>query len=89
MWKKSKYFYVPIRGWAISPEMGPASHTSDVNCSDNPRDNKNRVPYLRGVASKQSAFSHERNTHPSSTVHATCAPAIDILYKSWSKQNAE
>ena len=37
---------VPMRGWAINPLMGPANHTSDVSCSDNPKVNKNGVPYL-------------------------------------------
>ena len=37
---------IPMRGWAINPLMGPASHTSDVSCSDNPKVNKNGVPYL-------------------------------------------
>ena len=36
----------PMRGWAISPLMGPASHTNDVSCSDSPRLNKKGVPYL-------------------------------------------
>lgn len=37
---------VPMRGWATNPLMGPASHTNDVSCSDNPKLNKNGVPYL-------------------------------------------
>ena len=36
----------PMRGWAISPLMGPASHTNDVSCSDTPKLNKKGVPYL-------------------------------------------
>lgn len=38
---------VPMRGWAINPLMGPANHTNDVSCSDNPKVNKNGVPYLQ------------------------------------------
>ena len=37
---------VPMRGWAISPLMGPASHTNEVSCSDTPKLNKKGVPYL-------------------------------------------
>jgi hypothetical protein len=36
-----------MRGWAINPLMGPANHTNDVSCSDNPKVNKNGVPYLQ------------------------------------------
>ena len=43
----------PMRGWAINPLMGPASHTSDVSCSDSPKLNKNGVPYLTVSVSTQ------------------------------------
>ena len=36
----------PMRGWAINPLIGPASHTKDVSCSDTPKLNKKGVPYL-------------------------------------------
>jgi hypothetical protein len=35
-----------MRGWAINPLMGPASHTNDVSCSDTPKLSKKGVPYL-------------------------------------------
>jgi len=35
----------PMRGWAISPLMGPANQTSDVSCSETPKVNKKGVPY--------------------------------------------
>lgn len=37
---------IPITGWAINPEIGPANHTRLVNCSDRPSDKRNGVPYL-------------------------------------------
>jgi hypothetical protein len=35
----------PINGCAMSPEMGPASQTRDVSCSDRPRERRKGVPY--------------------------------------------
>lgn len=69
-----------MSGCATRPLIGPASHTSDVKCSVSPKPSRNGVPYLP----PQSAHQHSRSrqgpaTHPSSTVHAIWAPAMDIL----------
>jgi hypothetical protein len=77
-----------MRGWAISPLMGPASQTNDVSCSDNPNVNKNGVPYLsKSVSTRPTDGQNDSGsetetqvaTYPSSTVQAICAPAIDML----------
>lgn len=40
---RRRYFEVdesemaPMSGWAIRPEIGPASQTSEVSCSDKPK----------------------------------------------------
>jgi hypothetical protein len=47
-WEESEI--APIRGWATSPEIGPASQTREVNCSDRPRDKRYGVPYPSSLA---------------------------------------
>lgn len=34
----------PMRGWATRPEIGPASQTREVSCSDRPSDSRYGVP---------------------------------------------
>jgi len=40
-----------MTGWAIKPEIGPASQTRLVTCSETPRESRKGVPYL-GAAEK-------------------------------------
>ena len=49
-----------MRGWAINPLMGPANHTNDVSCSDNPKLNKKGVPYLSEAVSTLQYVTHRQ-----------------------------
>jgi len=69
----------PMTGCAIKPEIGPASHTRLVTCSETPRESKKGVPYLAWLMSEGFPRFRQRLVYPSSTVQAIWAPAIDIL----------
>jgi len=45
-WKVKHALGSPMTGCAIKPEIGPASHTRLVSCSEMPRESKKGVPYL-------------------------------------------
>ena len=66
-----------MTGCAINPLIGPASQTRDVKCSERPRLWRKGVPYLQ--PSWAGIHAHESISYPSSTVHAICAPAIEML----------
>lgn len=69
----------PIRGWAMRPLIGPASHTRLAACSDRPSCSRNGVPQLSRFVNFQSSLesSQKGTTHPSSIVQMIWAPIIE------------